>query len=63
MQRGNSYGKHQLSSTFYRGSNSEVNEYSHDVQDDFARQTYFNKGSAFESSDDKLGRLAEINRQ
>jgi hypothetical protein len=30
--------------------------------DDFARVTHFDKSAAFGFSDDKLGRLAEINR-
>jgi len=63
IQRGTSYGKQQLSNTFYNQSTSDFNEYHTDAQDDFARQTYFDKSAAFGMSDDKLGRLAEINRQ
>lgn len=66
MQRGASYGQKTLpmSSTFYHQSTNENNEYQYDdIRNDFARVTYFDKSAAFGMSDDKLGRLAEINKQ
>jgi hypothetical protein len=66
MQRGASYGQkiQPMSNTFYHQSTSENNEYQYDdLRNDFARVTYFDKSAAFGMSDDKLGRLAEINKQ
>jgi hypothetical protein len=66
--KGSGYGQqNNMNSTFYNqqsvSSDPRTTESTSEGRgDDFARVTHFDKSAAFGFSDDKLGRLAEINR-
>lgn len=65
-QRGSSNGNNPpMGNTFYHQSSANPTaSTADDLRDDFARVTYFDRSAAFGfAHDDKLGRLAELNKK